>query len=123
MHELAICQALIAQIEDIAAQRAARVRQVFLGVGPLSGVEPQLLADAYPLACAGTAAEGSRLEIEETGVRVRCRTCSAETEAAANRLVCGICGDWHTDLIAGDELLLLRVKLETREDTAEVAHV
>jgi len=75
MHELAICQALIAQIEAVAGKRAARVRQVYLGIGPLAGVEPRLLADAYPLVCAGTIAEGSRLDIEATDIRVRCRTC------------------------------------------------
>jgi hydrogenase nickel incorporation protein HypA/HybF len=123
MHELAICQALIVQIEDIAGKRAARVRQVYLGIGPLAGVEPRLLVDAYPLVCAGTVAEGSQLEIEETDIRVRCRVCGAETMATPNRLICGACGDWHTDLLAGDELLLLRIELETREDVAEVAHV
>ena len=49
MHELSICQALIAQVEAIAGQRAAWVRQVRIGVGPLSGIEPQLLESAYPL--------------------------------------------------------------------------
>ena len=86
MHELAICQALIAQVEDIAVQRTAWVRQVRIGVGPLSGIEPQLLESAYPLACAGTRAEGSQLEIEHTDVRVRCRGCGAETVASPNRL-------------------------------------
>ena len=60
MHELAICQALIAQIEDIAGQRASRVRHVCLGVGPLSGVEPRLLENAYPLVCAGLAHRSAR---------------------------------------------------------------
>ena len=123
MHELAICQALIAQIENIASGQAGRVRQVHLGIGPLAGVEPRLLADAYPLVCAGTVVEGSQLEIEETNIRVRCRVCGAETMATPNRLICGACGDWHTDLLAGDELLLLRIEFETREDVAEVAHV
>ena len=123
MHELAICQALIVQIEDIAGKRPGRVRRVRLGIGPLAGVEPQLLTDAYPLVCAGTIAEGSQLEIEATDIRVRCRTCGAETKATPNRLICGICGDWHTDLRAGDELLLLRIEIETREDAVEVADV
>lgn len=123
MHELAICQALIAQVQGIALRRAARVRQVHVGVGPLSGVEPRLLENAYPLACAGTCAEGSQLAIEQTDIRVRCRVCGAETSAAANRLLCGTCGEWRTDLITGDELLLLRIELETREDAMEVAHV
>jgi hydrogenase nickel incorporation protein HypA/HybF len=113
MHEFAICQALVSQIGNIAGPRAARVRQVRIAIGPLSGVEPRLLESAYPLACIGTAAEGSQLEIEQTALRVSCRGCGAQTAAAANRLVCGTCGDWHTDLIGGDELMLLRVELET----------
>ena len=123
MHELAVCQALISQVEDIAGQRMTRVLQVRVGIGPLSGIEPQLLESVYPLACAGTRAEGSQLEIEQTDVRVRCRGCSAETTASPNRLVCGMCGDWHTDLLAGDELLLLRVELETRQSAVEALHV
>jgi hydrogenase nickel incorporation protein HypA/HybF len=123
VHELAICQALVSQVEDIAGQQTAWVRQVRVGIGPLSGIEPQLLESAYPLACAGTLAEGSLLEIERTDVRVRCRGCGAETVAAPNRLVCGACGDWHTDLLAGDELLLLRVELETCQCEVEAPHV
>ena len=123
MHELAICQELVSQVEDIAGQQTAWIRQVRVGVGPLSGIEPRLLESAYPLACAGTRAEGSMLEIEHTDVRVRCRGCGAETMAAPNRLVCGACGDWHTDLLAGDELLLLRVELETRQCEVEAPHV
>jgi hydrogenase nickel incorporation protein HypA/HybF len=111
VHELAICQALLEQVEGIARERAGRVSRVRLAVGPLSGVEPGLLARAYPLACAGTAAEGSELDIDEAPVRVRCRSCGAESSASANRLLCGECGDWRTDLASGDELLLLDVEL------------
>ncbi len=128
MHELSICQALVAQVEGIACERAARVREVHVGIGPLSGVEGRLLADAYPLAAAGTAAEGSALTIETAPVRVRCRLCGAESDATPNRLVCASCGDWRTDLISGDEMLLLRVILETddpapHEPNLETAHV
>jgi hydrogenase nickel incorporation protein HypA/HybF len=123
MHELAICQALIAQVDDIARRRQARVQQVRVGVGPLSGVEPPLLEGAYPLACAGTRAEGSRLVIEQTAIRVRCRSCGAESAAMPNRLLCASCGEWRTDLVSGDELLLLRVELETHESAMEIPHV
>ena len=43
MHELAICQALISQVEDVVRERSARVKRVLVGIGPLSGVEPRLL--------------------------------------------------------------------------------
>jgi len=37
VHELAICQAFVSQVEDIAGQQTAWVRQVGVGIGPLSG--------------------------------------------------------------------------------------
>jgi hydrogenase nickel incorporation protein HypA/HybF len=123
MHELAICQALISQVQDVVRERSGRVQRVRVGVGPLSGVEPRLLEDAYPLACVGTCAEGSQLAIEPTMIRVRCRICGAESAAAPNRLLCAACGDWRTDLISGDELLLLRIELETQDNAMELANV
>ena len=48
MHELAVCQALLERVEAMAAARGARaVKRVTVRVGPLSGVEPQLLASAF----------------------------------------------------------------------------
>jgi hydrogenase nickel incorporation protein HypA/HybF len=122
MHELAICRALVSEVEDIAVRNGGRVHGVRVGIGPLSGIEPHLLAQAYPLAGAGTAAEGSRLTIEATPVRVRCRACGAETTAAPNRLICAACEDWRTELVSGDEMLLLSVELDVPQNL-EAAHV
>jgi hydrogenase nickel incorporation protein HypA/HybF len=114
MHELSICQALLAEVERIARQHtAASVQRVHVSVGPLSGVDPALLARAYEFACAGTVADGSDLAIEHAPVRVRCRACCAESAASANRLICAACGSWQTDLASGDELLILDVELTT----------
>lgn len=117
MHELAICQALMDQVEDIASQRdAVSVTGIQLGIGPLSGVESQLLKDAYPFASSGTIAENSQLFIESLPVRVHCDQCEKESETVPNKLVCRHCGNWRTTLVSGDELLLMRVELETRDD-------
>ncbi len=102
------------QVQQIAAEKSARrVVSVTLSIGPLSGVEAELLKQAYPLATAGTIAEASRLEIESAPVRVRCSECGEITSAAPNNLVCGACGGWHTVLQSGDEMLLLSLELET----------
>jgi hydrogenase nickel incorporation protein HypA/HybF len=112
MHELSVCQALIRQVEDIARQHQAEaVKSVNVRIGPLSGVEPDLLEQAYSLAVAGTVAEASRLVIEKLPIRVRCEKCGAETGAEPNKLICGVCGDWHTQLLSGDEMLLASVEL------------
>jgi hydrogenase nickel incorporation protein HypA/HybF len=113
MHELSVCLSLLGQLQGIAAeQRAKRIIRIELGVGPLSGVEPDLLRNAWPIASAGTLADDTDLVIEETGVVVRCRSCDAETAAKPNRLICGQCGDFQTELVSGDEMILQRVEFE-----------
>ncbi len=115
MHELSICRALLTQVEAIARERQAReVTTIVLRIGPLSGVEGHLLEFACPLASAGTIAENAELVIEALPVRVSCQSCGADSEAQVNRLLCGQCGDWHTRLIAGDELLLASVELSLK---------
>ncbi len=113
MHELSVCLSLMQQVEQIASERnATRVTRITLHVGPLSGVEPDLLRHAYPLATAGTVAADAELVIETSDVVVRCSQCESETTVAANRLLCGSCGDFRTRVIAGDELTLMRVELD-----------
>ena len=122
MHELALCQALMSQVEVIARDNhATRVIAITLGMGPLSGVEEQLLKNAYPVASAGTVADGAELLVESTPVRVRCISCGEESEAEPNRLVCGHCDDWHTELVSGDELLLIRLEMEKSKQAAAQA--
>jgi hydrogenase nickel incorporation protein HypA/HybF len=112
MHELSVCQSLLDQVQRIAADHGAdRVERIVLRIGPLSGVEGPLLRNAFPLAAAGTVAEHAVLEIEPAPVRVHCITCGAESDATPNRLLCGACGDWHTRLVSGDEMLLARLEL------------
>jgi hydrogenase nickel incorporation protein HypA/HybF len=112
MHELSVCQSLINQVNAIAAEhQASAVDKIYLQVGPLSGVVPELLQSAFPFARADTVAAGAELIIHALPVRVKCHNCQAETPASANKLVCGECGDWHTVVISGDELLLERVEL------------
>ena len=102
------------QVQQIAEEkRARRVLSVTLAIGPLSGVEAELLKQAYPVATAGTLAEASRLEIEAAPVTVRCSECNETTPASPNNLICGACGGWRTVLQSGDELLLVSLELET----------
>ncbi len=114
MHELAVAQALVEQVEAVISQHgAASARLIRVRIGPLAGVVPELLASAFPLAAASTRMADAELDLVAAPVRVHCQTCGAETDAAMNRLLCGACGDWHTQVISGDELLLESVELES----------
>ena len=113
MHELAVAQALVEQVDGVIRQHnAVSASLIRVRIGPLAGVVPELLASAFPLAAAGSRMEDAKLDLVAAPIQVRCQTCGAETEAAMNRLICGACGDWHTQVISGDELLLESVELE-----------
>ena len=112
MHELSICQALVSEIETLCEENTCTgVAKIWLRIGALSGVEPQLLERAFPLAAAGTVAADAELIIETAPLRVYCETCQTESSALPNRLVCGHCGDWHTRLLSGDEMILESLEL------------
>ncbi len=112
MHELAICQSVLRQVLAVAASHNARhIGRITLRIGPLAGVEPDLLRSAFPLVAAGTSCEGAMIEIEATPVEVRCRICAAISNARPNRLLCESCGTWRVTLVSGDEMLLARIEM------------
>lgn len=116
MHELSLVQALLQEINAVAtAHGAAAVRRVTVQIGPLSGIEPGLLANAFEAARGSGLTARAELVFESLAVKVRCRECGEECTVAPNRLLCSRCGGYRTTLLAGDELLLRRVELAPRE--------
>ena len=116
MHDLSVCQALLTQVAEIAAGRGARVvERITIEVGPLSGVEPVLLASAFAIVRAGGCAAEAALSIESTTVTIGCMACGAHSNPKPNRLVCAVCGGFRTRVVAGDELRLRRVELRMPE--------
>ena len=112
MHELAICQSLLRQVERAAlANGSSEVSAIVVAIGPLSGVEAPLLARAFTVARSGSVAARARLEIQSMPIIVWCKSCAIETRVPANALLCGRCGTWQVALRSGDELLLMRVEL------------
>ena len=113
MHELSVCLSLIEEVKRVARQNGAgTVTRIIVKVGPLSGVEPDLLRNAYPLAAAGTVAEKAELEIELSDIVVSCSQCGGESPATANKLLCAHCGDFRTNLVSGNEMVLQSLELD-----------
>lgn len=113
MHELRVCQALLDQIAEVAArENGTAVSAVTVRIGPLSGIEPHLLMQAFILARAGTIAQDGDLVIEPEPVRIRCRTCGDERETEPNRLRCATCGRGPVELTSGDAMILVSLSIE-----------
>jgi hydrogenase nickel incorporation protein HypA/HybF len=113
MHELSICQALIEQVTAIASyNQATQVINIKIAIGDLSGVEAELLERAFAVAKINSIAARATLVITKLPIKVKCLQCHEITEASINKLLCKHCGDWHTEVISGNELLLSQIELQ-----------
>jgi hydrogenase nickel incorporation protein HypA/HybF len=116
MHELSICQALVQQLASVsAANGGGAIELIRLRIGPLSGIEAELLRRAFPLASAGTIAAGAELVIETAPVFVTCTQCGVRSEVAPSRMLCGACNGFQVRVVSGTEMLLESVELATAE--------
>jgi hydrogenase nickel incorporation protein HypA/HybF len=111
MHELSIAESLVELISDeVALHDSARVVSVRLRLGPLSGVVLQALRFAYGAATAGTALEGSSLEIDEVKAAVYCPRCRTDRDLdEVRRLRCPVCDTPSPRLVRGRELEVVSV--------------
>jgi hydrogenase nickel incorporation protein HypA/HybF len=115
MHEYSLTQALIERVEREALARAAvAVHRLRVRIGPLSGVEPELLATAYGHLRAGTLCADAELELVGEDVVWRCEACGVSL-AAGFDLCCAHCG-LPARLAGGDALVLERIELEVPAD-------
>ncbi len=116
MHELSICQALLVQVDQVMRAQGSphasrQVDRITVEVGPLAGVEPELLARAFSIARLGTASAQAELVIETSDITVLCLVCGQRSAAQVNRMLCAACGGFRTRLVEGDELRLCSVEL------------
>ena len=79
MHELSIAQNLIEMAETAARDAgAAKVTELHLRLGRMSGVVKESLLFCFDVATEGTLLEGATLEIEDIPIVVYCPTCQEE---------------------------------------------
>ena len=108
MHELAIAETVV----DTVTQRlpGARITQVHLEIGALSGVVAGSIRFCFDLATEGTGLEGATLEITEPPARCRCRGCGTEFRPDSPIVLCP-CGSADMAVLGGEELKILSVQV------------
>ena len=108
MHELAIAEGIIESVTGKLPD--ARITQVNLEIGALSGVVADSLLFCFDLATEGTALAGAELEISEPDARCYCRDCQREFSPDGPIPICG-CGSADVKVLAGEELRILSVRV------------
>lgn len=111
MHEYSIVGALLEQVEEVArAQGAATVHRLHLQLGERSGVDKELLLEAYATFRERSICASAELCIAEIPAIFACPRCGA-TPPPGSRLRCPTCA-LPLRLSQGDEIVLTRVELE-----------
>lgn len=113
MHELSIAQALVAIAERHAAGR--EVSRVEVKVGHLRQVVPSALELAFELVAKDTVLEGAELALSAVAAEGRCRGCGARTVMESFPLACGSCGGLDVEVVAGEELCVEALEVQTAE--------
>ncbi len=119
MHELAIAQGIVSLATTHADGR--RVTKVEVRVGHLRQVPPSALESAFERMALDTPVDGAELKVTEVAAQGRCADCGAETAIGGFPLACGPCGSPEMEVIAGRELSVEGLELDTKESAA-MAH-
>ena len=113
MHELSLAQAVWEEADRVRREHGGdRVVTIRVGVGDLSGVEPDLLQSAFDLLAETGRAGAACLELERIPLEAQCEACRAEFSVERFQFICPGCGASRLSVLRGEHLILLHVTLE-----------
>lgn len=112
MHEFTIINALLKQVDMLAAEHAGEVKEVVVSIGEFSGVDADLLEIAFARLAAESSAKNACLNVLRTELQARCRNCEQQFEIKDFQFVCPHCGETDVQIVRGEELMLESITLE-----------
>lgn len=120
MHEMGICQGILdASLDAAKAEGATRIKEIRISVGELTEVVEYALQFAFEALTPGTLAEGSVLLVNHIPAKSRCLQCGAEYEHDRFDSTCPSCGNPFSENIAGRELLIDSLEIDTGDEAPE----
>lgn len=115
MHEFSLVRSLLEQVDRIVIEQGGRAAvEVRVEIGPLSGVEPLLVKEAFTQLAGKTT-----LIVDEVALAARCDSCQVEFELDTFRFVCPRCGNRETSVVRGDAFRLMSVTVDVPEEVAD----
>ncbi len=115
MHEVALVEALVEQVESEVrhAGHTGRVVQLNVRIGRLSGVNADSFRFAFEMVSPETSLAGARLEIEIWPAVCRCAACGERTPIDELVPLCPVCGSPKIHFEGGRELMLDSIELDS----------
>jgi hydrogenase nickel incorporation protein HypA/HybF len=121
MHEMSLVQALLRQVDELVASNGGgKLRCVRVELGPLSGVEPAIMASAWEQLRTGAGLSETALIIDEVPLVVLCRACKQAFQPVRFSFHCPDCGSIETETVSGDGVILHSIELDDVREGAGV---
>lgn len=112
MHELSIVQSLVALCEKKRAKlgdESAKISEVVVKIGVLSGVEPHYLQSAFDVYKIGGVCDEASLKILHQPLIVKCEKCGFSGELEQNEFICPKCASVDLDVKDGEDMYLMKI--------------
>lgn len=112
MHEMSLVRSLLSQVQSIVTENQAEsVEEVLVEIGPLSGVEIELVKSAFTQLVSKEGKFFGKLTIHQVPLVVRCLDCDRESELRDFVFRCYACKSGRVQVVRGDEFRLVSVTL------------
>lgn len=115
MHEFALTKSLIDQVEAIADEHhATKIRSIQIRCGSLSGVEPELLREAFMiLRSQSSRIHNCELNLVVEPVQAKCLSCDKPFMPANFVFTCPTCSSTDTVTLCGEDVMIDQIELDT----------
>lgn len=113
MHEMALCEGVLQILESEAKKQGfRRVKQVWIEIGELAGVEIEAFRFCFDAVMNNSLAQQARLNLEHSPGQAWCMLCS-KTVAVRQRFdACPDCGSHQLQITGGDQMRIKELEVE-----------
>jgi hydrogenase nickel incorporation protein HypA/HybF len=122
MHEFAFAYDIFKIAEATALKyNAKKISEVYLEIGELTLIVPELLKQSFKMATHRSIAEGAELKIEIVPGKIRCRDCNEVSTVSLNKeaqltglqlFQCKFCQSKNTEIIEGKKANIKNIKIQ-----------
>lgn len=113
MHEVSIAKSIVDTLqEEYGSNQLESILEVHVKIGVLSGIENQLLENAYSLVIEGTPLAASALKTELVPVMAHCEPCNNIFPVENYQFLCPACGTPTHDVREGNELTIFKIIMQ-----------
>lgn len=113
MHEMSLCEGLLQILQtESEKQGFSQVKNVWLEIGDMSGVEIEAMKFCFDAVMKGSIANAAGLHIIHVPGEAWCMQCSTNVKVKQRYDECPHCGSYQLQVTSGDEMKIKELEVD-----------